>query len=219
MQKPAYGLFVAIPLAHDLWPHSEGGPRWQPVLQFALWFAGLTSIAVAYFASNGALAALWEIQFDFVVNTHLGAPYLGGPVEVFSTIDDRMSKFFPIWLLLPGTLLLWTVPRRLSLTILAWMGLGIAFIVLQNKYFLYHFLLLSSVFSLLLALPIAVLGRTLVSQISWGPSRLRASLALALSSDYYDLREFLKGGRKNILIFLSEPYEWAESLSYGHLKN
>jgi len=180
MQKPAYGAFIAIPLALDLWPASGEGPQWRSPLRFGFWFTAFASAMLLLLVSSGALAALWEIQFDFVVNAHLGAPY-PTPLTALSKFNSKINAFYPSWLLLPGLLFLATRPKRLSLTMFAWLAMGTAFIVLQNKYFVYHFLLLSPVLSIVLALSIAVPARAVVSRMSWKPVGLRIALAFALS--------------------------------------
>ena len=144
--KPFYGVFVLVPLVvHVLrvWPD-----RRAALLALATAFvASLVPIAlmVAWFAHRGALDALLEVHVRYTALV-----YNGGGLHLTERVRGVTDHFLKAKIepvaapaMLAGIVALWRGGRRPLLAgLLTWLALAFFVVLLQNKYYEYHWLVI-----------------------------------------------------------------------------
>ncbi|MGH7696377.1 MAG: glycosyltransferase family 39 protein, partial [Gemmatimonadaceae bacterium] len=142
LNKPTYAIFMLLPAAQVLLGHKQG--RAWMLSRGAAALAGFALpilVCIAWFAAHGALDDLIEVHLKWTVLIYSGIaqPWL---TRVQDTIGWLLTSKFAVALGLSvaGLVFLARTRRNDAITIGLWLGLGLFNVVLQGKYWQYHWL-------------------------------------------------------------------------------
>jgi hypothetical protein len=148
LTKPFYPAFLAVPgvvvLVHRR--RVPGSPARDLALLVAGWLAPIALAAVAL-ASQGVLLDAWNANVVYSLRVYVPAsefsahPSSSPLVVMFNGTWRFLSQPIILLLIAPvvsGVVVLWMRARTLAIAILAWLAMGVFFVLLQNKFWPYH---------------------------------------------------------------------------------
>jgi hypothetical protein len=143
--KPIYAAYLLLFVAYAIfrWPTPTARRNLiRLMLVGLLSCSAVIGLAVAWFAYKGALVDLIQVQLIFNTSVHR-------PVHTRSLLEQMLQVFEFVhqgWVaiaLLPATLggaTLWHRQRPLAAVIGTWVGLALLGVLVQDKFYLYHWL-------------------------------------------------------------------------------
>ena len=168
LNKPTYGMFLLLPVVFALTAHREG-IRWL----LSRWAATLAGFAlpvlacVAWFAANGALDDLIEVHLRWTVAMYSGIqqPWL---TRVQDMIGWLLTSKFAVALGVSaaGLVFLGRTRRNDAITIGLWLGLALFNVVLQGKYWQYHWIVIYPPLAVLTGIGVHALVRLAATHLT-----------------------------------------------------
>ena len=144
--KPFFAAFLLIALLgviirEGIWVRRAATDAVVLVASFAL----PVTLAAWWFAHRGALDELIEVYLIYPAVAYTDLALLS-PASRLRGVLEYVLAGKVVVVLLPvavlGLLRLWQTARRTVLVLLGWIGLGVAIVALQNRFFEYHWILL-----------------------------------------------------------------------------
>jgi hypothetical protein len=143
LYKVLFVLFL-VPLALPLvWPSAatEGSGsrrRTDPLLPLFVSCGGVIVVSLGWLQLTGALEDFWQIQFEFNRSVHAQTfrRSLAGTGKRF--LDWYRWIFWTLPFVLIGLLTLWREHRRIAWALVLQCAVSVLFVVIQNKFYSYH---------------------------------------------------------------------------------
>lgn len=168
LNKPTYGIFLLLPAVCAM-TQQQQGVRWL-LSRWAAAAAGFALpilVCVAWFAANGALDDLIEVHLRWTLAMYSGIeqPWL---TRVQDTIGWLLTSKFAVALGLSaaGLVFLARTRRADAIIIGLWLGLALFSVVLQGKYWQYHWLVVYPPLAILTGIGVHALARLASARLS-----------------------------------------------------
>lgn len=161
LNKPTYAIFMLLPVAAAM-SASGAGMRYV-ISRWATAFAGLAVpvlACVAWFAARGALDDLIDVHLRWTIARYSGIadPWLTRVQDMIGWL--LTSKFaVALGLSVAGLLSLARTRRRDATIIGLWLGLALFSVMLQGKYWQYHWLVIYPPLAVLCGVAVHTLAR------------------------------------------------------------
>lgn len=170
LNKPTYGIFLLLPAVSALTQERQA-IRWllSRWLAAAAGFALPILLCVAWFAANGALDDLIEVHLRWTL-----AMYSGIEQPWLTRVQDMIgwlltSKFaVALGLSVAGLVFLARTRRADAIVIGLWLGLALFSVVLQGKYWQYHWLVVYPPLAVLTGMGVHALARLASARLTSG---------------------------------------------------
>jgi hypothetical protein len=168
LNKPTYAIFMLLPAVRVLLAH-QNEMKWM----LSRWAVALVGFAVpiiacvGWFAANGALDDLIEVHLRWTVTMYSGIaqPWLTRVQDMIGWL--LTSKFaVALGLSVAGLLFLARTRRTDAILIGLWLGLALFNVVLQGKYWQYHWLVVYPPLAVLTGVGVHALARLAAAPVT-----------------------------------------------------
>lgn len=157
--------------------------RWDVCFAFAATFAIATMVPFGYMAVRGGWGALWEVQVAFTTSVHAPLHDRSGLQHVIGLA--RFVRAMPPAILvsaLVGTVMLVRRGARDTMFLAAWGLVGVGLVMIQNKYYWYHWIPVYPSLAVAAGIGLAGIWDTAIARLTVGGSASRRFVERAIPS-------------------------------------
>ncbi len=141
LAKPVFGAFVFVPLVH-LFVHRKTTERlWTTVGACALTGAAPLVLVAGWFAFRGGLGDLVDVSILYAANVYSGDAAVGSPAgDLIAYVLDFKVLVTVLPVAAYGLAALRKAQRSAAIVLGTWTAVALGLVVLQNRFFEYHWL-------------------------------------------------------------------------------